>query len=209
MKYISFFAVILFGLTFSLSALADNRGMMGGPFFGPGPREMNEEMREKMQEMRQTFHEQLRADREEFLAELKAKKEAWRTANTERKMMFCGAARNMIGRRFEVAVRNLERFQSRMEELIAKLNGEGKNTDAAEESLDQSKDKLGEAKEKIADIRDLIPENCQSVTPEIWEQIKLGAREAKDLLKESHRNLIDALRELKSLRAEGEENEEN
>ena len=161
-----------------------------------------EEWRQNLKTERQAFLDDLKQRREAFITELKAKKEEWKLANTERKAMFCGAAQRMIGQRFEVAVRNLERFQTRMEELITKLNGEGKDTDAAEESLGQSKDKLDEAKDKIADIRDLIPGDCQSVTPEVWEQIKLGAREAKDLLKESHRYLVDTIQELKSLREE-------
>ncbi len=161
-----------------------------------------------MRTERKTFFDGLRTDREKFLAELKAKKEEWKLANTERKTRFCRAAGKMIGQRFEVAVRNLERFQSRMDELILKLSEKGKDTSQAEDYLNQSKDKLDEAKDKIEDIRTLIPENCESITPEVWEQIKLRAREAKDLLKESHRSLIDALKELKSLKAEKEEGEE-
>jgi len=228
-KYLILYFV-LFGFAASSMVLAEsnvpNSGT-GAPSLSPRMKEVREEMksdreefrtemqktreewREKMKTERQAFLQELKQRREQFMTELRAKKEEFRAANTERKMMFCGAARNMIGRRFEVAVQNLERFQSRMDELVLKLSEEGKDTSQAENYLDQSKNKLDEAKEKIADIRDLIPENCEGVTPEIWEQIKLGAREAKDILKESHRNLIDALRELKSLRAEGEENEEN
>ena len=38
------------------------------------------------------------------------------------------------------------------------------------------------------------------MTPELFEQIKLQAREAKDLLKESKNYLHDSIKELKTLR---------
>lgn len=216
-KYLAL-CFILFGLVVSSVALAESNSPNSGtgtPPFNSRTKEVREQMksnreewRGKMQTERKAFVDGLKTEREKFLAELRAKKEEWKLANAERKAMFCRAAGNMISQRFEVAVRNLERFQSRMDELILKLGEEGKDTSQAEDYLDQSKDKLEEATDKIADTRALIPEGCESVTPEVWGQIKLGAREAKDLLKESHRSLIDALKELKNLKAEEEESEE-
>ena len=111
----------------------------------------------------------------------------------------------MIGERFEVAVVNLERLQTRISDVIEKLTAEDKDTALATESLTLSKQKLAEAKVKIAEVKALIPDAGEQVTPEIFEKIKLGARDAKNLLKESHRALVDALKLVKSLNEENED----
>lgn len=218
-KYIGFCIIILLGLTLSALAFAEDREMMGeGPSFVPERGEVKE-MRKKMMDERQewragmearrrAFMAQLKTDREAFLTELKAKKEEWKAANLERKNEFVGRAQAMIGMRFEVAVRNLERIQTRLEEAIQNLNEAGENTTEAEELLDLAKQKLDDAKDKIEEVKSLLPDAGEKVTPEVFEQIKLGARDAKNLLKESRQYLVEVLKEIKGIKGEETEVEE-
>jgi len=167
-----------------------------------------EELQEKIKTEREAFFNELKTAREAFKAEVKAKKEEFRSANAERKAGICRAAGNMVGQRFDVAVTNLEKFQARLEGVIEKLDADGEDTDLAVDALESSKDKLAEAKEKIDDIRDLIPENCENMTPEIFEQVKLLAREAKDLLKESKQDLHQVILAIKDIKNENDEEED-
>lgn len=166
-----------------------------------------ETFKENIETERKAFNSALKTEREKFKIEVKTKKEEFKLTNSERKATFCEAARNMVGQRFEVATRNLERFQTRVEGVIAKLNADGKETSLATESLNLSKENLAEAKVKIAAVRALIPATCESITPETFAQIKLLAREAKDLLKESKENLHQAILAIKDLREEDGEEE--
>ncbi len=170
--------------------------------------EDRKEFLEKMGTERKVFMDKMKADRAEFMEELKAKKEAWKLANKEDKAKFRGNAQKMIGQRFDMAIRNLERIQDRVDEVIADLKADGEDTDAAEDALALSEDKLDDAKEKIEDIKALIPDADEKVTPEVFEQIKLLAREAKDLLKESRENLVQAIKEVKILKGEDDSEDE-
>ncbi len=165
-----------------------------------------EAFREKMQTERKAFMDKLKTDREAFMAELKAKKEEWKSANSERKKEFWNKAKDMVNRRFEMAINNLTKVQERVGEVIDKLKADGKDTTDATEALNLSKQKLRDAKEKLAEIKALLPATTgETITPEIWEKIKLLAREAKDLLKESKEALHDAIKAIKSLKGENED----
>jgi len=167
------------------------------------------EFLEKMGAERKAFMENMKADRATFMEELKAKKEAWKLANKEDKGKFRGNAQKMIGTRFDMAIKNLERAQTRVGEVIADMKEDGKDVDDAEDALDASKTNLTDAKKKIEDIKKLIPDTDEKVTPEVFEQIKLLAREAKDLLKESRENLILAIKEVNVLRDADDSDDED
>ena len=155
---------------------------------------------------RQAFNQSLKAERKVFVGELKTLRDEFKATKLEKKEQFRGNAQKMVGKRFEVAVRNLERIQARVSILIEKLNTAGKDTTDATEYLNLSTQKLDEAKLKVAEIEALIPASGEKVTPEIFEQIKLGARDAKDLFKESHNNLVQAIKLIKGQNAENEDN---
>ena len=191
-KYIGVLIAGVLALS-ALSVSAENNGL------GDLSDERNA-FREEMQAKRETFRTELEAKREAFRAEVEARKEEWKTANRERRTDFWNKAKRMLGERFEMAMRNLERMQTRVGELIDKLNEEGEDTGAATEFLNLSKDKLAEAKVKIDEIKALLPPDGEKITPEIFKQIKLKAREAKDLLKESHNALKDTIQEIKNLK---------
>jgi len=168
-----------------------------------------EAFREKMKTEREAFEKRLKAERETFLAELKTKREEWRTVSKEKVKEFWNRAKDMVGRRFEMAITNLEKVQSRVGEMITKLKAEGKDTAAATEALDLSKSKLASAKAKLAEIKALLPANTSdSITPETWEKIKLLAREAKDLLKEAKEALHDSIEAIKDLKDDGDDDED-
>ena len=109
----------------------------------------------------------------------------------------------MVAKRFEMVITQLEKFQTKVGEIIDKLEAEGKDTTLATEALDLSKQKLTDAKAKLLEVKNLIPDDgCANMTSEIFGQIKQGAREAKDLLKESREALHQAVKEIRSLKGE-------
>lgn len=163
-------------------------------------RERKEEMMKKTK--KEVFVPNIKNDRESFLAELKTKKEAWKAEKAEKKQEFCSNAKEMIGKRFETVIKQLEVFQTRVEDSIKKLEVEKKDTKLAKDALALSISKLKDAKIKLAEIKKLVPEICTDVTPETFEKIKIGAREAKNLLKESREYLHTAVAEIKILRNE-------
>jgi hypothetical protein len=156
-------------------------------------------------EARETFRLQMEQNRETFRKTLSKEREAFKGRSKEDKEKFWNGAKRMIGERFTAAVTNLERMQNKVGEVITRVEAQGKNTDEAETALDLSKSKLADAKKKIEEIQKLIPASGTAVTPELFEQIKLKAREAKDLLKESHEALKNAIKSLRELRGENKE----
>lgn len=161
----------------------------------------HEVLREKIKTERDAFKEKLKTERDTFLAELKAKKEEWKNTREDKKLQFCEKAKEAFSGKFTQAIAKLGEFQTRVSGVITKLEADGKDTTRAEEALALSKTKLAEAKTKLDAIKNVVPENsCENMTPELFEQIKLQAREAKDLLKESKNYLHDSIKELKTLR---------
>ena len=170
-----------------------------------------EVLQDKIKTERDAFKEKLKTERDVFLAELKTKKEEWKNARSEKKLEFCEKAKEAFSGKFTEAVSKLGEFQTRVNGVVVKLKAEGKDTVAAEGALALSKTKLADAKTKLDAIKGVVPENsCENMTPELFEQIKLQAREAKDLLKESKNYLHDSIKELKTLRGiDDDSNDEN
>ena len=159
-----------------------------------------------MEAARQAFMEKLKTDRETFKAEVEKRKAEFRLANREEKREFWGNVGEMVGQRFAQVIKQLEEAQTRVGTVIEKLKNDGHDTEDATNYLDLSKEKLDNAKTKIAEVRALLPATGEEITPEIFAAIKLGAREAKDLLKESRENLLNAIREIKILKGEEDNN---
>lgn len=167
-----------------------------------------EAFKDKAEENREAFRKSLEEKREAFRTEVEARKTEFRNANNEAKLKFWDGAKRMLGERFAMVVRNMERLQERVGEIIEDLKADGADTGTAEEYLATSEDKLEEAVVKIEEIKALLPESGEEVTPEVFEQIKLKAREAKDLLKESHNALKNAVQELKNLKGGSDDDSE-
>jgi hypothetical protein len=216
-KYIGFMVLagllLSFSLTQIVSATESNEANDNRPVFNKELKEKRmgfiskmqekrEAFKDRIQTERQAFIEKMKSERDAFMTELKAKKEEWKAANSEKKEDFKNKAQKMIGERFEAAVTNLERFQTKISDLIEKLEAEGKNTEEAQSGLDMSKQKLSDAKTKIAEVKALIPTDGSKVTPEVFEKIKLLAREAKELLKESREYLHDSIEAIKELKGD-------
>jgi len=168
-----------------------------------------EAFKAKIDADRKAFMDDLKTKRETFFLELKAKKEAWKTANKAMKTRFCEAVGNMVTVKFTMAIEQLGNFQTKAGVIIDQLNGDGKDTSLASESLDLSKQKLEDAKTKLASVKDSIPTECTDVTPDQFAEIKGGAREAKDLLKESREALHQSIREIMKLKGEDKDTESN
>ena len=214
-KYLS--VVVVAGLILSFSLASTLRAEENVRVKRPNPfanevrearKEKIETFRTEMQKEREEFRNNLKTSRDAFRQEVKARKEEFRSTNAEGKAKFCKAAQNMIGQRLDSAVKNLEKLQTRLEAVIAKLKEAGKDTTLAEEALALSKTKLSTAKEKVNGLKELIPAPCEGITPENFEQVKLLAREAKDSLKEVQTTLRQAIQALKDLN-ETEEGSEN
>ena len=171
--------------------------------------EDRKEFREEMRTNRQAFMDKLKTDREAWKTELRTKREEFRALSKEKREEFRGKVREMVGQRFEMVIKKLEGVEVRVLEIIAKLDADGKDTTEAENSLDLFGDKLDEAKAKVAQITNLLPDDGEEVTPEVFEQIKLLAREAKDLLKEAHGYLKDTIKEIRELKGEDDNSEDD
>jgi hypothetical protein len=199
-KYLG--VVLMAGLLFSFSfALADDNGGKGED----DQSSRREGFRERIRKDQESFRAGFMNEGKNFGSEVRMRKEEFRKFGDDKRREFWMNAKGMISQRFEVAVTNLERIQVRVQTLIDKSAAEGKDTEAAKDYLSDSKDKLAQAKVKVAQIKALLPTDGTKVTPEIFEQIKLGAREAKNLLKESHHDLLQAVRELKDLKDEDQD----
>jgi len=163
--------------------------------------------RAEMDAKHKAFVEGMKTNRDAFKTELKAKKEEFKALKSEKKLEFCNKAKEMLKMRFEGAVKNLETIQAKIDAMVVKLEADGKDTTEVEKYLAISKTKLADAKTKLAEIKTLVPATCAEVTPDTFEKIKVLAREAKDLLKESRENLHLSVKEIKILRGEDPEDE--
>ncbi|OGI90793.1 hypothetical protein A2911_01845 [Candidatus Nomurabacteria bacterium RIFCSPLOWO2_01_FULL_40_15] len=168
-----------------------------------------EAFREREKVARDAFRERLKTEREKFKEEVRLRKEEFKSANAETRGRFLENSKRMTDQRFEGAIANMEKLQTRVGEVIVKLNEQGQDTTIAQTALDMSKQKLDEAKAKIAEIKALLPATGETITTEVFEKVKLLAREAKDLLKESKEYLHESIKAIKDLREEdGENNQE-
>ncbi len=159
--------------------------------------------RTEIQGERKTFTDKLKTERDAFMAEVKTKRDEFKTADADRKAQFCQMAKDIFTRRFTFAISQLETYQGKVGDLITQLTTDGKDTTLATESLNLSKQKLADAKTKLAEVKALVPAGgCADMTAEIFGNIKLGVREAKDLLKESKDALHQAIKEIRTLKGE-------
>lgn len=165
------------------------------------------DFKEETKTRRETFVSGLKENREAFMAELKTRKEAWKTTRSEMKLKFCEKVNEIITKRFSTVLTQLEKFQTRVADKIEELKDAEEDTTLATAALNLSKSKLADAKAKLLEIKGLVPDNCTKITPEIFAKIKLGAREAKDLLKESRESLHQAVEEIKNLKDDNESEE--
>lgn len=203
-KYINLF--LLIGLLFSFSPALAQRA--NDP--ERKPTIINPDLKPGLTEERKAFIEKMKSERESFMQELKTKREAFRQATLEQKNEFCSKAKRAWGERFGMSINALEKIQDRVEGIIEKFTADEKNTEKAEEYLELSREKSDAAKEKLKNTKAELPTDCSKLTPEDYEKIKLGTREAKDLLKESREYLHQAIGELKSMReSENNSDEEN
>ena len=155
---------------------------------------------QERREERRDFVAKLKTERDAFKTEVEKEKEAFKTANQERRKEFWNKVGVVVGQRFTVAIAMIEKAQVRVGDIILKLDADGEDTTEIKANLDLSKQKLAEAKAKLAHIRSILPATGEKITAEIFAQIKLDAREAKDLLKEAVQAIRSAIQEIKSLR---------
>lgn len=154
-------------------------------------------LKQEIQAKRDAFKKDLRDQRDSFMKEVKILKAEFQKNNAQKKEEFRGRAQEMLSKEFDMAVRNLEALQARVASRISKEKLAGKDTTIEETALANSKIQLDAAKIKIAEVKALIPIDGAKITDDIFEKIKLGARDAKDLLKQVHQELIHAVTGLK------------
>jgi hypothetical protein len=201
-----FLAVALLMLTTSpVMAEKDEAFKLQREAFNASIKSEREAFKAKMETERQAFLEKLKTERETFKTEIEKQKADFKLAKTEKKQEFLGKAQAMIAQRFEMAIQNLERIQAKVAEAIEKLETDGKDTSDATDALDLSKSKLADAKTKLAAIKALLPDSGEKITPEVFAEVKISAREAKDLLKESRSYLVTAIKEVGELRGEDDD----
>ena len=158
--------------------------------------------RETFMADRKAFEDKLTSERDTFKTEVEKRRMEFRTASIAMKTGFWKTAGEIIRQRFVTAIANLERVQNRASDMIDQLNTDGQDTTVATDDLNLSKQKLDEAKTKLAAAKALLPTDGNKVTADIFAQIKLDLRAAKDLLKESRNDLFDVIKEIRSLKGE-------
>lgn len=202
-KYISIIILASLVLSFSIALAEENKEGFKGEM-----KTDRTEWRQKMENERKEFHDKLKTERDSFMSELKAKREEFRKAGVDKRRDFWNKAKEMVSQRFGTAVKNLENVQTRVGSVIEKLSLEGKDTEDADAALNSSKSNLVAAKAKIAEIKTLLPATTgDAITPEVFEKIKLLAREAKDLMKESKEDLRESIQAIKDLREDNSEDD--
>lgn len=143
--------------------------------------------------------EERKTERETFKKEVEAKKIEFRANIKEKRTEFRMKAKEILVERFQNAIQKLEDIQARVASRIAKVKAEGKDITSAETALTNSKAKLEAAKAKLAEVKAILPSTDAEVTADLFEKIKVGTREAQDLLKESRSELKNAIDVLKAL----------
>ncbi len=168
-----------------------------------------ESYRVNMEKRREELKNKMEANRAVFMQEVAEKKEGFKSASPATKVGFCRAAENMLGQKFDSAIKTLENFQTRLSVVIEKLKTDGKDAPLAEEALNLSKVNLAEAKEKLTELRTLVPESCEGVTADTFEKVKLLSREIKDQLKEVKTDLQETISAIKDLRTTSSETDDS
>lgn len=203
-KYLSLFVISGLVLSFSLAsfAQADDHGIgfeaktsfkaginSDQSGFKDSIKSKEEAFKAKIEAERTAFEQSLKTEKETFKTEIQKLKEDWKNSNPKNKADFCEKATAITTVRFQEAISKLEAVQAKVSAEITVLHNAGKDTTAATASLNLSTQKLADAKAKLATVKALIPANCSNMTSDLFAQIKQGARDAKDLLKESKQNL--------------------
>jgi chromosome segregation ATPase len=161
-----------------------------------------EALQQEIEAKRAAFQTTLKTERDAFKKEVETEKADFKAHLSEKRAEFRGHALEMVGKRFEALMNNITKLQVRVADRITKLKAAGNDTSKAEVSLALSKSKLADAQAKITAIKALIPTTDVKVTADTFSQIKLGANDAKNLLKEAHAALVDAITLLKGLKSE-------
>ncbi len=191
-KYLTMFMVTGLMLGMAPNAFAQN-GALGGTL-GTGVKTDRIEARTAMQ----ANIEAMKANRATFVTDLQARKAEFQANITTRRTEFRGRTNEMLSQRFEVAVRNLERLHDRIVLRVEKADAEGRDTTDAKVALAKFQTDMATAKAKIAEVKALVPTTDEKVTADIFANIKLGARDAKDSLKLAHQDLVSAIISLKA-----------
>ncbi len=157
---------------------------------------------DKMQAEREALKTKLETERETFKKEVQTKKEEFKKIKDDNKNEFRNNALKMISENFDSAVKNIEKLQARVTAVIAKAKLAGIDTTLTEAALADSKTKLNASKAKLAEVKALILTDGTKITADIFVKIKIGAREAKDLLKQARQELVHAVAVLKGMNNE-------
>jgi len=212
-KYINFIVMIVFVFSFSLASLAtaqdNNKNDQNKNSLKDSLESKKEAFKDKIEAERLAFNQTLKNQREVFKAEVAKLKEDWKLNNASKRAKFCAGAAEMTTTKFANVVAKLDEIATKIEGEITALETDGKDTSQAEDSLNFGKQKLAEAKTKLSEIKALVPADCANMTAETFEKIKLGARDAKNLLKEGKESFRAAVKEIKVLKDEKGENGEN
>ncbi len=147
----------------------------------------------------------IKIEKKDFEDKLKVEKADFEANIKEKRSEFRGKAEEILSGRFVAAVKNITSIQDRIAARIAALKTAGKDVSQAETYLSDSKLKLGQAQTKLAEIKALIPTTDLKVTVENWQKIKQGANDVKNLIKESHQDLVEAVKILKGFDQEKSE----
>ena len=102
-------------------------------------------------------------------------------------------------RRLDAAVLRLEKLAARMDTRIDKLTAKGVDMTKAKEKMTIARGKIADAKQAIADARTAADALVNSEKPkELFGDIRKLIKKAEQTVKDAHRALVEALREIKA-----------
>jgi chromosome segregation ATPase len=153
----------------------------------------------QMQSERQSFIAKLQADSNTFMNGVKSQKQNFENENESVKTQFCQTTQSILNARFQSLASAIESIQGKVSNLIDQLSNSGADTSTAADSLTASEQEMADAQSEIDSLKSTLPSNCQGVTSDEWQTLKLGVGNAKDLLQQSREDLHQTIQYIQAL----------
>ena len=200
--------IIAFALLFLVTLVGASLTLASDDDFGGGRITFSERL-EELREQRSARLEELREKRDEKIGELREKraelKERIATRQAELRLRVIERIKKVFSKilaRLEAALARLDKIEQRIATRIDKLKDKGVDTIAAEQQLEEAESMGAAAAQAIDDAQaaiDAIDPESSTVRDGV-HAARDAQRGAKQALKNYHKALVEAIRELKAAR---------
>lgn len=161
--------------------------------------DIRKELEQKRNKIKETIKEnqnKIQKEREDLRNEIKEKKDNLKIEIEKKRGNQIEQIKERTIRKITSAIARLENMQARLETRITKLEIKNINTTSAKASLAISKQKIVDAKLAIESIKDLVS-TPEMKTSDKVKLVKEAGKKVEELLKESHKALVEAINNLK------------